>query len=272
MNKPLPLSRALAVARATALEAGALLRRNVTRRKRIGTKGYATNLVTDTDRASERLVLARLRRAFPDHGVYGEEHARVNPGAPLQWYVDPLDGTTNFAHGFPMFCVSIGLAEGDRPLVGVVYQPMLDHLFCAVRGRGATLNGRRIRVSQTRAIGNALFGTGFPFDARTSAENNLNYFAHFIGCARAIRRAGSAAYDLCAVAAGWYDGFWEMKLNAWDVTAGLLLIEEAGGRVTDFRGGPATLHGRRFVCSNGRLHGAMLAVMRRAERHPVRIG
>jgi myo-inositol-1(or 4)-monophosphatase len=271
MKRPLSLTRALAVARATALEAGALLKRNVTRHKTIGTKGYATNLVTDTDRASERLVLARLRRAFPDHGVHGEERARVNPDAPLQWYVDPLDGTTNFAHGFPMFCVSIGLAEGDRPLAGVVYQPMLDQLFCAARGRGATMNGRRIRVSRTRALGGALLGTGFPFDARTNPENNLNYFAQFVGRARALRRAGSAAFDLCAVAAGWFDGFWEMKLNAWDVTAGILMIEEAGGRVTDYEGGPAGLHGRKFVCSNGLLHDAMLEVIRYARTRPVRI-
>ena len=271
MKKTLSLARALAVARAAAREAGALQRRNVTRRKRIGTKGYATNLVTDTDRASERVIMARLRRAFPRHGILSEETAHVNPAADLQWYVDPLDGTTNFAHGFPMFCVSIALAQGNRPLVGVVYQPMLDHLFCAVRGRGATLNGRRIRVSRTRALGDALVGTGFPFDARTSPENNLNYFAQFIGSARAVRRAGSAAFDLCAVAAGWYDGFWEMKLNAWDVTAGLLLIEEAGGRVSDFSGGPASLHGRAFVVSNGHIHDAMLQVMRRAQRLPIRI-
>jgi myo-inositol-1(or 4)-monophosphatase len=271
MTRTLSLTRALAVARATALEAGALLKRNVTRRKTIGTKGYSTNLVTDTDRASERLVLARLRRAFPGHGIHGEENARLNPGAPLQWYVDPLDGTTNFAHGFPMFCVSIGLAEGDRPLVGVVYQPMLGQLFCSARGRGATLNGRRIRVSRTKVLRDALLGTGFPFDARTNTENNLNYFAQFVGRARALRRAGSAAFDLCAVAAGWFDGFWEMKLNAWDVTAGILMIEEAGGRVTDYEGKAAGLHGRKFVCSNGLLHGAMLRVIRYARTRPIRI-
>jgi myo-inositol-1(or 4)-monophosphatase len=271
MKKTLSLARALAVARAAAREAGALQRRNVSRRKRIGTKGYATNLVTDTDRASERVIMARLQRAFPHHGILSEETAHVKPAADLQWYVDPLDGTTNFAHGFPMFCVSIALAKGNRPLVGVVYQPMLDHLFCAVRGKGATLNGRRIRVSRTRNLSDALLGTGFPFDARTSVQNNLNYFAQFVGHARAIRRAGSAAYDLCAVAAGWYDGFWETKLNAWDVAAGLLLIEEAGGRTSDYQGGPANLHGRTFVVSNGRIHDAMFRVMRRAEANPIRI-
>jgi myo-inositol-1(or 4)-monophosphatase len=265
------LRRCLAVAREAALEAGALLRRNVTRHKTIDTKGCATNLVTDTDRAAERIVIRRLRRAFPDHGIVSEETAPINPGAPSQWYVDPLDGTTNFAHGFPVFGVSIGLAEGNRPLVGAACHPMFDFLFCAARGCGATLNGRRIRVSRTKDLAHALLATGFPFDAGRSPVNNLNHFAQFMKRGRAVRRAGCASFDICAVAAGWADGFWEMKLSPWDYAAGILLVEEAGGRVSDFDGGPCDFGGKKIVCSNGRIHGEMLDVLRESERKPIAI-
>lgn len=265
------LDRCLAVARVAALEAGALIRRGAHRKKKIGEKGGAANLVTDTDRAAERIVLRRLRRAFPHHGIVSEESPPIRPEAHRVWYIDPLDGTTNFVHGFPQFAVSIGLAEGNRSLVGVVYQPMLDDLFCAVRGAGATRNGRRLRVSRAEDLRHAVLATGFPYDADRSPENNLNYFAQFLVRARALRRAGCAAYDLAAVAAGWYDGFWELKLNAWDCAAGVLLIEEAGGRVTDFQGRPHALAGGRLVASNGRLHDAMLRVIRRAATRPMRV-
>jgi myo-inositol-1(or 4)-monophosphatase len=265
------LRRCLAVAREAALDAGALQRRNVNRRKAIGTKGSATNLVTDTDRAVERLVLRRLRRAFPDHGIVAEEGGGTRGEAALRWYVDPVDGTTNFAHGFPLFTVSIGLAEGNRPLVGAVYQPMLDVLFCAARGAGATLNGRRIRVSRTRDLSRALLGTGFPYDAGRVPDNNLNHFAQFMKRGRAVRRAGCASFDIGAVAAGWFDGFWEMRLFPWDFAAGILLVEEAGGRVSDFDGRPCAFDTKRLVCSNGLIHDAMLDVLRESERKPIPI-
>ena len=185
------------------------------------------------------------------------------PDATRRWIIDPLDGTTNFAHGYPRFCVSIGVEFENERAVAVVYDPLLDELYSAVRGRGAKRNGRPISVSKESDLGAALVATGFAYDVRRSAEDNLNHFAKFVKTVRAIRRDGSAALDLCYVAAGRLDGFWELKLRPWDVAAGNLIVSEAGGRVTDLAGGPALRTGRQTVASNGHLHEQILELLRR---------
>jgi myo-inositol-1(or 4)-monophosphatase len=179
----------------------------------------------------------------------------------VRWVVDPLDGTTNYAHGFPHFAVSIGVEVEGARTCGVIFDPLRDELWSAERGGGAFLNGRRIRVSATRELGRALLGTGFAYDVHGSADTSLEYFARFIRRARAVRRAGSAALDLAYVACGRFDGFWELQLHPWDVAAGLLLVEEAGGRTSDLDGGPAPASGARTVASNGLVHDQLLAVL-----------
>lgn len=228
-------------------------------------KGVATeykgdvDLVTEADRASERLIVERLKAAFPNHGVYGEEGTRDRLDSEFRWYVDPLDGTTNFAHGFPAFCVVLGLerrppglaigADGEM-IAGIVYDPLRDEMFAAERGRGAWLNGRRIGVSKTKTLAESLTATGFP-----SHKRHLNPNAHFYHeitlRSHGVRRAGSAALDLAYVACGRIDGYWEFNLNPWDTSAGVLLVQEAGGTITHFDGGAFTLDSREILATNG---------------------
>ena len=207
------------------------------------------DLVTVADRTSEKQIRERLTAAFPEHGIFGEEGTRERLDGEFCWYVDPLDGTTNFAHGFPHFCVSLGLEQrksGLRPdedgtlVAAVIYDPLRDELFCAERGRGALLNGRPMRVSRTPELAEALTATGFPSHKR-HMNPNIHFYQEFTLRSHGVRRAGSAALDLAYVAAGRLDGFWEFNLNPWDTAAGILLVEEAGGRVTDFAGNPRTL-------------------------------
>jgi myo-inositol-1(or 4)-monophosphatase len=245
-----------------AREAGGLQRDRYETDIEIRTKSAATDLVTEVDHACETLIVDTLARERPDDAVLAEEGRGTDrPDATWRWIIDPLDGTTNYAHGYPRFCVSIGVERNDEREVGVVYDPLLDELFCAVRGRGASLNGRRLRVSEESDFGNALLATGFAYDVRKSAQDNLDHFAHVVKQARAVRRDGSAALNLCYVAAGRFDGFWEFKLHHWDVAAGLLIVEEAGGRISDMRGGPAPRSGRETVASNGRIHDALIALL-----------
>jgi myo-inositol-1(or 4)-monophosphatase len=223
----------------------------------------AVDLVTDADRQSEQAIIDTIRRNYPDHDILAEERGMESAGrSPYKWVIDPLDGTTNFAHGFPMYCVSIGLEHEGRMVLGVILDPTRQELFTAVSGHGTTLNGRRIRVSHTSALDAALLVTGFAYDIRESRNNNLDYFSQFCLRARGVRRTGSAALDLCYVAAGRFDGFWEMKLHAWDVAAGSLLVTEAGGRMSDFKGGTFSIDGEEMVSSNGLIHGEMLDVLR----------
>lgn len=217
------------------------------------------DLVTEADRASERSIVAAIRERFPDHTVLGEEGGRQPGRSEFCWYVDPLDGTTNYAHGLPVYAVSIGLWRGEAPVAGVVYAPGLDELFVAGRGLGAALNGRAIRVSQQSVLRRSLLATGFPYDAATNPENNLDHFGTFVHRAQAVRRLGAAALDLAYVAAGRFDGFWEARLQPWDIAAGAILIAEAGGQLSDFRGAPFDMAVRNVVASNGRIHGALLA-------------
>ena len=241
-----------------AREAGALLRWYYERGVATEYKGDV-DLVTEADRASEAQIKARLAQAFPEHGIYGEEGTRERLGGEFRWYVDPLDGTTNFAHGFPAFCVVLGcerrrpgLADGEdgEMVAGVIYDPLRDELFTAERGQGAWLNGKRIHVSKTARLAESLTGTGFPSHKRHGSPN-VHFYQEFTLRSHGVRRAGSAALDLAYVACGRLDGFWEFKLNPWDTSAGYLLVEEAGGTVTHFDGGKFTLDSRECLATNG---------------------
>ena len=243
-----------------AREAGLLLMEYFRQRVKIEYKGEA-DLVTVADRKSEALILSRIQQQFPDHDVMGEEGSRVNSGGEYKWYVDPLDGTTNFAHGYPVFCVSLAVENQGKRIAGVVYDPTRDEMFSAELGNGARLNGQPIRVSATSRLAECLIATGFPSHKRHKSPNI--YFYHQLTLrTHGVRRAGSAALDLCDVASGRFDGFWEFNLNPWDTAAGVLIVEEAGGKVTDFSGGPFQLNSRETLASNGVVHEALLAEFR----------
>jgi myo-inositol-1(or 4)-monophosphatase len=248
-----------------AREAGARLREYFAQGVETEYKGDV-DLVTVADRAVEKLIRTRLGEAFPEHGVYGEEGTRERMEGEFRWYVDPLDGTTNFAHGFPQFSVSMGLehrpagmkASEDGTLVaGVIYDPMRDELFTAEHGQGTRLNGKPVKVSRTRELAEALLGTGFPSRKR-HASPNIHFYQEFTLRSHGVRRAGSAALDLAYVACGRLDGFWEFHLNPWDTAAGILLVEEAGGRVTEFSGGHFRLSSDEILASNGLIHDELI--------------
>jgi len=254
--------RVLELAVRLAREAGAIQREHYETAIEIRTKSASIDLVTEVDHACEAHIVETLARERPEDAILAEEGGGSDrEGATWRWIIDPLDGTTNYAHGYPRFCVSIGVEKDDVREVAVVYDPLLDECYEAVRENGARLNGRVLRVSQENDLGAALMATGFAYDVRRSPEDNLEHFAHVIKKARAVRRDGSAALDLCYVAAGRFDGFWELKLHPWDVAAGLLIVDEAGGRTSDLRGGPAPRSGRNIVASNGRIHDALLALL-----------
>ena len=240
-----------------AREAGTLLMDCFARRVKIEYKGEV-DLVTEADRASEKLIVERLRACWPEHGIVAEEGTRSETDAEYRWYVDPLDGTTNFAHGYPVFCISIALARRDGQLeAGVLYDPTRDEMFAAARGGGARLNGEPIQVSKTKALAESILGTGFPSHKRHKNPNI--FFYHQITLrSHGVRRAGSAALDLANVACGRYDGFWEFNLNPWDTAAGVLLVLEAGGEVTRFDGTPFRLDSREVLASNGLVHQELL--------------
>ena len=239
-----------------AREAGSLLMGYFHRRVKIEYKGEA-DLVTEADRASENLILERIRAYWPTHDVIGEEGAKIETGGDYRWYVDPLDGTTNFAHSSPVFCVSLGLAFQGKRHAAVLYDPTRDELFAAERGKGAFLNGQRIEVSKIAKLGQSLVSTGFPSHKRHKNPNI--YFYHQLTLrTHGVRRAGSAALDLASVACGRYEGFWEFNLNAWDTAAGILIVEEAGGKVTGFQGQPLAITDRDVLASNGLIHAELL--------------
>jgi myo-inositol-1(or 4)-monophosphatase len=250
----------LAVAKEAAREAGGLLRDNVDKRGEVMFKGVV-DLVTHFDKRSQDMIFRRLSAEFPGHGFLAEEGLSRAGESDHRWIIDPIDGTTNFAHTYPVFCVSIALEQKGAVVIGVVYDPMRDELFEAIRGRGAFLNGACIRVSDISELGKALLATGFPYDVRTSSFNNVREFNAFIVRAQAIRRCGSAALDLCYVACGRFDGFWELKLMPWDVAAGALIVEEAGGKVSDFEGRTFDPFNQRALASNGLIHEEMSKVL-----------
>jgi len=239
----------------TARAAGDVLLAEFAKPQKIGYKGEA-DLVTEADRRAEEAIVTRLRNHFPKHAVVAEEGTGHESESRFTWYVDPLDGTTNFAHGYPAFAVSIGLAEQGEPVAGVVYNPVSGEIFSAGKGEGAYLHQKRIRVSEVDRLAVSLLGTGFPSHKR--AQNpNIHYYWEFTLRSHGVRRNGSAALDLCAVAAGRFDGFWEFGLKPWDTCAGVLLVTEAGGTVSDFAGRPYKLGGPEVLASNGRIHDEM---------------
>ena len=242
--------------------AGQLLHREHPRTRQVSFKGMSTNLVTEMDGRAEALVVEALLGQFPDDGILGEEGG-VRPGrSGRRWIIDPLDGTTNYTHGLPIYAVGIALECDGGVQLGVVYDPSRDELFVAERGGGARLNDAPMAVSATAELDVSLLVTGFPYDARTNPDNNLKEYATFCVRARAVRRLGSALLDLAYVAAGRLDGFWELTLGPWDVAAGAILVEEAGGRVTDLHGAPFDIDRPRVVASNGRIHDEILGVLK----------
>jgi len=259
----------LDIAIQVAREAGDVVRQGFGNVQRLDFKG-AVNPVTETDTAAEALILARLHTAFPDHAILGEETG----GSPWDvpgpiWLVDPLDGTNNFAHGFPHFCVSIGLMVAGKLQVGVIYDPLRDELFTAQRGAGATLNEHPIHVTPVACLAEAFLATGFGYNRRVAADNNTRRLDDFLRRSQGVRRAGSAALDMAYVACGRFDGYWESYLSPWDLAAGVLLVQEAGGRCTDYTGGTAHLHsGREVLVSNGLIHAEMLRVLREGPAAP----
>ena len=224
------------------------------------------NLVTEADKMSENLIIGAIRRQFPDHGILSEESPAILDGSTMRWIIDPLDGTTNYAHGYPVFCVSIALEKNGSIILGVVYDPTRNDTFVAVRNEGAYLNGKKLAVSQTSKLTGSLLATGFPYDIRDSRENNLDNFNTMAKEVQAIRRAGAAALDMAYVAAGRFDGFWELKLNPWDTAAACLMIEEAGGKISDIFGRPWNLLSPHILASNGRIHEQMLSVFQKVKK------
>jgi len=255
-------SQLLDVATKAATEAGKFLKQNIGRVTNVQTKGgQERNLVSEIDRKSEEMIIRMIKQSFPSHSILAEEGGTGAESSDYRWVIDPLDGTTNFLHGIPLYCVTIGVEYRGELVAGVVYDPNLDELFTAERGSGAFLNGNRINVSRTGDLIHSMLVTGFPYDIAQNPDHAIERFIAFLKASRAVRRLGSAALDLCYVAAGRFDGFWEVNLHPWDTAGGLLIIEEAGGRVTDFAGAKGSIYKNQILATNSIIHNAMLEVL-----------
>jgi myo-inositol-1(or 4)-monophosphatase len=260
-DQNIPLDTLLSVASDAARQGGTVLEQCIRDGFRIEHK-QIINLVTNADYQAEQRIIDVIHAAFPTHSVLAEERGLTEQlPSRYKWVIDPLDGTTNFAHGFPAYCVSIGVECDGRGIIGVVYDPTRDELFAAQIGHGAYLNGRPISVSLTRDLNQALLVTGFAYNIRETTNNNLNHFSRFALRVQGLRRTGTAALDLCYVAAGRFDGFWEVALSPWDMAAGVVILQESGGRVTNFAGHSHSIYGKELVASNGFIHQAMLNVL-----------
>lgn len=244
-----------------ARSAGGILKHYMDRDKQVALKGRG-NLVTIADKESESLIIRRIHERYPNHAILAEESGPSGTGED-KWIIDPLDGTTNFAHQYPFFCVSIAFEQKGKVRCGAVYDPCRDELFSGARGMGSYLNGQRIHVSDTSKLADALLSTGFPYGVREKINLAMKQFQGFIVESRAVRRGGSAALDLCYTALGRCDGFWELDLHPWDTAAGLVILEEAGGRVTDFSGNAYSVYMTEILASNGGIHGQMAQVLKR---------
>lgn len=248
-----------------AMTAGRLLLEGLGRKNnRVDYKGDI-DLVTEMDHRAEDVITDYLSDRFPDIAILAEEGGASGNFSGTRWIIDPLDGTTSYAHGLPHFSVSIALEVNGEIMAGVVYNPCLDEFFSAVRGGGASLNGTKIKVSGTASLNRSLLATGFPYDRAISPDNNIDHFNSFILQAQGIRRLGSAALDLCYTAAGRFDGYWEMKLSPWDSAAGSVILEEAGGRITDFSGNSYSIYGTELLASNVLIHDKMISVLKGAD-------
>ena len=243
-------------------EAGELIRNAFGKAHSIEFKTNELNLVTETDKASEKLITDFIRKKYPSHGILAEEGSEQNTSAEYLWVVDPLDGTTNFAHGLPIFSVSIGLQKNGETIAGVVYDVMRDIVYSTEKNSGSFENGRRLQVSKNENLGHSMLVTGFPYDVKQNPDKAYERFIEFLKHARAIRRLGSAAIDFCYVANGVFDGFWEVSLHPWDLCAGKLIVEEAGGLVTDFDGNKIDIYSKRILGTNGSIHQKMIDVMK----------
>ncbi|MEY3298752.1 MAG: hypothetical protein RLZZ597_2012 [Cyanobacteriota bacterium] len=257
----------LDVATEAAQAAGAVLQHHWGNLQDVQEKGRSGDLVTEADRASEAAVMAVMARHLPtDHNILAEESGASGQGqGSFLWAIDPLDGTTNYTHQYPLCAVSIGLLFEDEPILGVVYNPMLNELFQAAKGLGATLNRQPMRVSTTDHLAQSLLSTGFAYDRCVTADNNYAEFCHFTHLTQGVRRGGSAAVDLAYVACGRLDGYWELGLSPWDITAGIALVREAGGRVTAYDQSPLVVNSGRLLATNGHLHAAMSRVLQQVK-------
>jgi myo-inositol-1(or 4)-monophosphatase len=255
------LDRFLSAAWEAANNAGILIQEAWLKAKEIEYKG-AIDLVTPIDRESERRIVELLRPRFPEHSIIAEEETNLSSTqhGSYRWIVDPLDGTTNFAHSYPHFCISIALERQGEIIVGLVYDPLRRECFSAVKDHTAMLNGNEIKISAVEKLDRALLATGFPYDRRENADHYLTYFKAFMTRTQGIRRSGSAALDLCYLACGRIDGFWELKLQPWDTAAASFIIEQAGGRLSDFSGNKFTIWGNETLASNGAIHEEMVSV------------
>jgi len=247
------------VAVEAAIAAGKMIKTRLGKLKKIKYKG-AINIVTDVDLKAEAMIIKKLNCEFPDYGILAEERPEVNKGK-VKWIIDPLDGTTNFAHGFPFFAVSIALEVNGKVVLGVVYDPMHDELFTAVTGKGTRLNNKRIKVSSGKKIKKSFLATGFAYTFKDATNNNIDNFKNFLFESMAVRRAGAATIDLCYVACGRFDGFWELDLKPWDTAAAALIVKEAGGKVTQFDASPHSNYSNTIVASNGSIHKQMLKIL-----------
>lgn len=254
--------RIMKVAREAAVEAGKYILAHMGKIKEISYKEGVNNLVTDVDKASESIIIGRIKDSFPGHSVLAEESGEHFAQEGVKWVIDPLDGTVNYAHTFPFFCVSIGVMAEGRVKTGVVYDPVRDELFSAEEGSGAFMNGKSIRVSSAGALNDSLVATGFAYSIEGKASN-MELFKRMMGKAQALRRAGSAALDLCYVACGRMDGFWELNLAPWDTAAGQLIVSEAGGKVSTLGGGTYDIYKKDLLATNGNIHTEMSEILAR---------
>ncbi len=254
----------LEIAIEAALEAGKYLKANVDNIQHVERKeGQATNLVTEMDKRSERMIIEKIKQYYPDHDFLGEETGGHDVKSDYRWIIDPLDGTVNFTHGLPYYCVSIGLEYKGTIQLGVIFDPSSGELFTAERGKGAYLNHQRLQVTKTNKLIESMLVTGFPYNVSENPNHAIEHFINFLKEAQAIRRLGSAALDLCYVAAGRFEGFWEVNLHPWDIAAGVLILQEAGGMWTDFHGLPTNVYNPQLLASNGAIHNEMIRVLRK---------
>lgn len=263
MSKGLPkreLKNLTAFAEKLAIKAGKILARGFTQSFRVSFKGRI-DPVTEYDLKSEKCIAEQIARTYPEHAILTEEGSAVGVQSAYRWVVDPLDGTVNYSHGFPFYCVSIGLEYNGEPILGVVYDPERRELFTAASGQGAFLNGKRIHVSSQRNLERALLATGFAYDIATARRNNLGLFSRMAKIAQGIRRPGSAAMDLCWLAIGRIDGFWELDLKPWDTAAATVIVREAGGKISRLNGQKFSITDRDLLASNGCLHRPMKEVL-----------